>query len=49
MTDCMFPKGLEKPEMLCELPCPVTEAREGGLKLLLGLMVKYSCLEAPVC
>ena len=31
--------------MLCELLSPVTEATEGGLKVLGGLMVKCSCLE----
>ena len=31
--------------MLCEPSAPVTEATEGGLKLLIGLMVKCSCLE----
>ena len=29
--------------MLCALSPPVTEATEGGLKLLVGLMVKCSC------
>ena len=36
------------PKMLCELST-VTEATNGGLKLLLGLMVKCSCLEVPGC
>ena len=35
--------------MLYELCSPVTEATEGWLKLLLGLMVKYSCLEVLGC
>ena len=30
---------------MCELSSPLTEATDGGLKLLLGLMVKCSCLE----
>ena len=49
MTDCIFPKSQESPEILCELSFPVTEAIEGGLELLLGLMVKCSCLEVPGC
>ena len=35
--------------MLCELSSPVTEATEGGLKLLVGRVVKCSCLEVPSC
>ena len=31
--------------MLCELSSPVTEANDGGLKCLVGLMVKCSFLE----
>ena len=46
MTDCIFQKVLERHEM-CELPSPVTEATEGGLKLLVGLMGKFSCLAVP--
>ena len=49
MTDCIFPKMQERPEMLCELSSPVTEATEGGLKLLVGLIVKCSGLEVPGC
>ena len=45
----IFPNRLERPEMLCELFSHVTEATDGGLKLLLGLMVKCSCLEIPGC
>ena len=33
--------------MLCELSSSVTEATEGGLKLLLGLMMTCYCLEVP--
>ena len=29
--------------MFCKLSTPVTKATDGGLKLLLGLMVKCSC------
>ena len=36
---------LESPEMLCALYLPVTEATNGGLKTLLGLMVKRSYLK----
>ena len=32
MTDGIFPKVLESPEMLCELSLSVTEATGGGLK-----------------
>ena len=41
-------KMLEWPEMY-ELSSPVTEATEGGLKLVLGLMVKLNLLEVPGC
>ena len=43
--DCIFPNRLERPEMLCKCSSPLTAAIDGGLILLLGLMVKYSCLE----
>ena len=36
---------LERPKMLCDLTSPVAEATEGGLKALVGLMGKCSCLE----
>ena len=49
MADFRFPKILESPEMLCALSLPVTEATEGGLKCLIGLMVTRSCLEVPGC
>ena len=32
MTDCLFPKRLESPDMLVELSSPVAEATDGGLK-----------------
>ena len=35
--------------MLSALSLPVTEVTDGGLKTLLGLMVKCSCLEVPGC
>ena len=35
--------------MLCAISSPVTEATDSGLKLLLGLMVKCSCLEVLGC
>ena len=38
MTECIFPKRLERPKMFVP-SSPVTEATEGGLKLLVGLMV----------
>ena len=41
MTDCIFPKRLNRLEMLCELSS-VAEATDGGLKLLLGLLVKMN-------
>ena len=44
MTDCVFPKMLDSPEMLCALSLP-----ESGLKTLLGLMVICSCLEVRGC
>ena len=46
---CKFPKRLERPEMLCELSSLVTVATDHGLKALVGLMVKCSCLEVPGC
>ena len=33
---------LERPGMLYELLSPVAEVIDGGLKLLVGLMVKYN-------
>ena len=36
-------------EMLSKLSSPVTEATEGGLKLLPGQMVKCGCLKVPGC
>ena len=33
--------------MLCSLYLPVTDTTEGGLKCLVGLMVKRSCIEVP--
>ena len=48
MTDCTFPKRLERPEILCEFSSHVTEATEVGLKLLLGLMVNLAVLECWV-
>ena len=41
MADSIFPKMLERPEMLCKLYSPETEATDSGLEL----MVKCSCLE----
>ena len=35
--------------MLCEFYLLVTEAADGGLKILLWLMVKCSCLDIPDC
>ena len=35
--------------MLCEVSSPVTEANGGGLKVLVRLMEKFSCLEVPGC
>ena len=35
--------------MLCALSSLVTEATVGGLKTLVGLMVKCSCLKVSVC
>ena len=49
MTECIFSKSLERPEMLCALSSPLTEATDGGLKALLGLMVKCSHLQAQGC
>ena len=40
MTDCIFSKKLATPEMLWVLSSPGTEATEGDLKLLVGLIVK---------
>ena len=34
MTDHIFPKRLERPEMLCELSLPVTEPTDGGFECL---------------
>ena len=48
-NDCILPKRLEKPEMLCELSSPVTDVTDGGLKVLVRLMVKCSCLENWGC
>ena len=48
MTDCIFQKRPERPEMLYVVTS-VAEATEGGLKLLLGLVVKCICLEVPGC
>ena len=47
MPDCIFPKRLERPKMLCEAFSPV--ATDGGLKVLVGLMGKCSCVEVPDC
>ena len=44
MTDCILPKMLDRPELLCEAFSPVREATDGGLKVLVELMEKYSCL-----
>ena len=38
-----------KIEMLCALSSPVTEATDGELKVLVGLMVECSCLEVAGC
>ena len=43
MTDCIFPKMLESPEM-CAHSATVTEAAHSGLKFLPGLIVKCSSL-----
>ena len=39
MTDYVFPKMLDRPEMLCALSSLAIEATGGELKTLLGLMV----------
>ena len=49
MTDSVISKMLESPEMLCALSSPVTEATDDGLKDLLRLMMKCSCLEVLGC
>ena len=49
MIDCVFPKMLESPEILYKLPSPVKEAKEGGLKALVGLMIICSCLVLGYC
>ena len=49
MTNGIFLKMLEIPEMLCTLSLPVTEATGSGLKVLAGQMGKCSCLEVPGC
>ena len=47
---CLYIQNrLERPEMFCEHSSPVTEAADGRWKVLLGLMVKCSCLEVPGC
>ena len=48
MTDCIFPRRLDRPEMN-ELTLPVTEATDSELKALVALMVKCSCLEVSSC
>ena len=42
-----FPKMLTSPETLCALSLPVKETTDSGLKCLVGLMVKCSCLQVP--
>ena len=45
---CIFPKRLERPEMLCELSS-VNKATASLLKVLLGLVVTCTCLEVSGC
>ena len=42
MTD--YTKKPERPEMLCKVCHTVTEATDSGLKLVVGLIQKCSCL-----
>ena len=49
MTDCIFAKMLESPEMMCVFSSPVTGATDSWFKCLVGLMVKCTCLEVPIC
>ena len=49
MTDCIFPKRLDSPDILCELPLPATEPTDGGLKCFVTVCVKVSGLEGPGC
>ena len=41
----MFPKRLERPEMLCAASSSMVEESDGGSKVFVGLMGKYNCLE----
>ena len=49
MTDCIFLKIFKSPGMLYALSSPVIEATDGGLKILLRLMMKCKCLEVTGC
>ena len=44
MTDCRFPKKLESPDILCEIPLPVVRATDSGLKCFVGVSVKVRIL-----
>ena len=44
MTDSVFLKRLDRIEMLYEVSSSVTEATNKGLKVLVGLIEKCSCL-----
>ena len=44
-----IPKMLDSPEMLSAISSPETEAADSGLKYLVRLVVKCSCLEVLTC
>ena len=41
MTDVMFPKRLDRLEILCAMSSPIVEA------FLVGLIAKCTCLDVP--
>ena len=48
MTERMFLNRQEKPEMMGKVSYPATNATDGGLKVLVGLMEKCSYLKVTV-
>ena len=44
MTDWMFSERIDTPDILGAVSSPIAKAADGGLKFLIGLMVKCTCL-----
>ena len=49
ITDCVFPKRLANPDILCELSSPVAEITGSELNCLVVVKVKCSYLGGPGC